>query len=130
MDILKKTSWTYMTGTLFLTILLFVVTIFIKMEDYGFISAIFHILCSTAYIWGWLMLSRRSPETLPKYYLAGSAFRLMAAAAVLLVFCVIQRHDTEAIKCFSVVFIVFYLVMLAFDALFFAKISNYKKITK
>jgi hypothetical protein len=54
----------------------------------------------------------------------------MAAAAVPLVFCVIQRHDTEAIKCFSVVFIVFYLVMLAFDALFFAKISNYKKITK
>lgn len=90
------------------------------------VSAVFHLVCSTAYIYGWKAIAKRSPETLPKYYLAGSAFRLMAAAAVLLVYCVAERNNVQAIKVFAVVFIVYYVLILAFDALFFAKVSNKK----
>ena len=127
MDGLKKTTREYMIFTLFLTLSMYIGTFYVNMEDYGLISAVFHILCSAAYIGGWLALARRSPETLPKYYLAGSAFRLMAAAAVLLVFCVVKRDNPEAIKWFSIVFIIFYLVMLVFDAIFFAKVSKTRK---
>ena len=130
MDGFKKTTREYIIYTLFLTLSMFIGTLTVKMEGYGLISALFHILCSTAYIWGWQALARRSPETLPKYYLAGSAFRLIAAAAVLLVFCVVKRDTPEAIKWFSIVFIIFYLVMLVFDAIFFAKVSKNKKVTK
>lgn len=127
MDGLKKTSREYIIYTLFLTLSMCIGTLTVGMGNYGLISAVFHIVCSAAYIWGWQALARRSPETLPKYYLAGSAFRLMAAAAVLLVFCVVKRDDPGAIKWFSMVFIVFYLVILVFDAIFFAKVSKTRK---
>ena len=127
MDGLKKTTREYIIYTLFLTLSMCIGTLSVNMEDYGLISAVFHIICSTAYIVGWQALARRSPETLPKYYLAGSAFRLMAAAAVLLVFCVVKRGNPETIKWFSIVFIIFYLVMLVFDAIFFAKVSKTRK---
>ena len=127
MDDLKKTTREYLITALFLALSMYIGTFFVKMEDYGLISAVFHVVCSTAYIGGWLALARRSPQTLPKYYLAGSAFRLMAAAAVLLVFCVVKRDDPGAIKWFSIVFIIFYLVMLVFDAIFFAKVSKTRK---
>ena len=127
MDGLKKTSRESIIYTLFLTLSMCIGTLTVGMGNYGLISAVFHIVCSVAYIWGWQALARRSPETLPKYYLAGSAFRLMAAAAVLLVFCVVKRDDPGAIKWFSMVFIVFYLVMLVFDAIFFAKVSKTRK---
>ena len=124
---IKKTTREYIIYTLFLTLSMYIGTLTVNMEGYGLISAGFHILCSAAYIGGWQAVARRSPETMPKYYLAGSAFRLMAAAAVLLVFCVVKRDSPGAIKWFSIVFIIFYLVMLVFDAIFFAKVSKTRK---
>ena len=88
------------------------------------VSVVFSLVCGIAYIQGWKSLARRSSALLPKYYLAGSAFRLMAAAMVLLVYCVICRQDVHAIKLFSIVFIVYYIVILIFDAIFFAKVSK------
>lgn len=88
------------------------------------ISVVFSLFSGIVYIQGWKFLARQSPETLPKYYLAGSAFRLMAAAMVMLAYCVVLRHDISAIKWFAIVFIVYYVVMLIFDALFFANFSK------
>ncbi len=65
--------------------------------------------------------------TLAKLFLASSVFRLFMAAAAMLVFCVAKRDDLSAIKWFAVVFIVFYLVTLVFDALFFAFVSKTSK---
>ncbi len=127
MDAVKKTVREYIIYTLYFVILLYLGTFFLHVGNYGLLAAAFHFIFSIAYIWGWQMLARRSPDILPKYYLAGSAFRLMAAAIVLLVFCVVNRGDTESIKWFSVVFIIFYLVILVFDAIFFAKVSKNNK---
>jgi len=127
MEGLKKTTREYIIYTMFFTLSMYIGALAVKMGNYGLISALFHIICSIAYIGGWLALARRSPQTLPKYYLAGSAFRLMAAAAVLLVFCVVKRDDPEAIKWFFIVFIIFYLVMLVFDAIFFVKVNKTRK---
>ncbi len=88
------------------------------------ISVVFSYVCGLAYIQGWKAMASRAPESLPKYYLAGSAFRLMAAAIVLLVYCVVERHDIQTIKWFAIVFIVYYIVTLVFDAVFFAKVSK------
>ena len=65
--------------------------------------------------------------TLAKLFLASSVFRLFMAAAAMLVFCVVKRDDLSAIKWFAVVFIVFYIVTLAFDALYFAIVSKQEK---
>ena len=53
--------------------------------------------------------------------------RSIFLVAVLLVFCVVKRDNPGAIKWFSIVFIIFYLVMLVFDAIFFAKVSKTRK---
>jgi len=65
--------------------------------------------------------------TLAKLFLASTIFRLFVAAAAMLVFCVVKRDDLSAIKWFAVVFIVFYLVTLVFDAIFFAVVSKTTK---
>jgi hypothetical protein len=126
----RKTSWWYTAWVLFFTAIMFVGTVFAGLTGFGLISAVFHLVCSLIYVYGWQAIARRSPEVMPKYFLAASALRLMAAAIVLLVFCVVNRQDIERIKWFAIVFIIFYLVILAFDAIFFAKVSNNNKITK
>ena len=88
------------------------------------ISLVFCLLSGQVYIQGWKAVARRAYDALPKYYLASSAFRLMAAAIVLLVYCFIMRRDIMSIKWFAVVFIVYYIVILVFDAVFFAKVSK------
>lgn len=125
-----RTAVIYATGAGLLLVGMHVIAIVVGMSEYGYISASFQLVCSGLYIYGWQAIARRSPELMPKYFLAASALRLMAAATVLLVYCVVNRGDIEAIKWFAVVFIVFYLVILAFDAVFFAKVSNNKKVTK
>lgn len=126
----RKTSQWYITWVMFFVTTMFAGTAFVGMASHGFVSSLFHLICSLIYIYGWQAIARRSPELMPKYFLAASALRLMAAATVLLVFCVVNRGDIETIKWFAIVFIVFYLVILAFDAVFFAKVSNNKKVTK
>ena len=88
------------------------------------VSAVFCLVCGVAYIQGWKMLANRSAQLLPKYHLASSALRLLAACVVLLIVCVVKRADVLGIKLFAVVFMVYYVVMLIFDALFFAKVSK------
>ena len=88
------------------------------------VSSIFQVFCSQCYAAAWDYFSRKSPEQLTKLYLASSAFRLMAAAAVLLVFCVVHRDNLQLIKWFAAIFILFYIVMLIVDAIFFAKVSK------
>ena len=126
----RKTAWWYTAWVLYFTVIMFVGTVFAGLTGFGLISAVFHLVCSLIYVYGWQAIARRSPEVMPKYFLAASALRLMAAAIVLLVFCVVNRQDIERIKWFAIVFIIFYLVILAFDAIFFAKVSNNNKITK
>ncbi len=121
---IAETCRRYMVWVLVLAAVMVAGGALLEKAAYGVIAAVFHTVCSLAYIWGWKALAHRSPGTLPKYYLAGSAFRLMAAAAVVLVFCVVNRSDIDAIRWFALLFIVSYIVMLAFDAVFFAKVSK------
>jgi len=119
----KVMLWT-LSGLSLVLLLMIQLTGMIHLVNHLVIAVVFSLVCGTAYIQGWRLVARRSPELLPKYYLAGSAFRLMAAAVVVLVYCVFNRHDVTAIKWFSIVFIVYYVVMLIFDAVFFAKVSK------
>lgn len=122
----KVSLWT-ISGLTLIGLLVMQVAGYTLMLTPLIVSAVFSLVCSVAYIMGWKAIARRSAEMLPKYYLAGSAFRLMAAAILLLVYCVISRDDITAIKWFTIVFIVYYIVLLVFDAIFFAKVSKNSK---
>ena len=88
------------------------------------VAVVFNYACSISYALAWRSTARRSLELLPKFYLAASVLRLMLAAVVILCYCVVVRSHPEDIKSFAMIFIIYYLVMLIYDALFFAKISK------
>jgi hypothetical protein len=87
------------------------------------ISFSFHYLCSIAYSVAWQTVASRSPEVMPRLHLAASFMRLILAALVLLVYCLVVAQKTLIMQ-FAIVFMVYYLVILLFDAVFFAKVSK------
>lgn len=96
------------------------------------VSALYSIIVNLAYGSLWKRIAKSAPATMAKFYLAASALRLITAALVVIVFCVINRSDKELIRNFIFVFFAFYLVMLVFDSVFFARIekNNNLKIEK
>ena len=96
------------------------------------VSALYSIIVNLAYGSLWKRIAKSAPGTMAKFYLAASALRLITAALVVIVFCVINRSDKELIRNFIFVFFAFYLVMLVFDSVFFARIekNNNLKIEK
>lgn len=96
------------------------------------VSALYSIIVNLAYGSLWKRIAKSAPGIMAKFYLAASALRLITAALVVIVFCVINRSDKELIRNFIFVFFAFYLVMLVFDSVFFARIekNNNLKIEK
>lgn len=84
------------------------------------ISVIYALVTNLAYGLSWKAVANSSPNTLSKFYLSASAIRMMAAVLVAVVFCV-MNDNREAIINFVIVFSAFYVVMLVFDGVFFAR---------
>lgn len=87
------------------------------------VGVLFTLLVNTAYGYAWGGVAKSSPSSLTKFYLAASAIRMMAAALTVVVFCVLNR-DRQAIIDFVAVFFAFYVVMLVFDGVFFARVEK------
>lgn len=90
------------------------------------VSFIFNLVLCQALSKAWSVVARKSPAVLPKFYLAVSVLRMIAALVVVLVFCVIAR-ESHAIRDFAITFIVFYIIMLVFESVYFAKIEKSNK---
>lgn len=94
------------------------------------VSVVYSLIAVFAYGTAWKRIAKISPEFLAKFYLAGSALRILAGLVVILFFCAFNRTDSSSIIRFTVVFIIFYIVMLVFDTIYFAKIERRKNIDK
>ena len=86
-DIITKTARQYRSQSLWVLCTLTIIgLLYIQIQgrfeliNSLIISILFNLFCSIAYGQTWKAIARRSPETLPKFYLAWSAMRLMAAA--------------------------------------------------
>ncbi len=91
------------------------------------ISSLFSLVTVIAYGQAWKYLASRSPRVLGKFYLASSTLRILFAFLVLLVYALVVKERTAVIS-FSVVFMIFYLVLLAFDTIYFSKVEKNNKI--
>ena len=83
------------------------------------VSAIFSLVSSIAYGEAWQAVAKSSPANLAKFYLAASVMKMMAAAVVFLIYVVVC--DKSNILGFTVIFALFYIVLLVFDCVFFAR---------
>lgn len=124
----------YYKGCLWITAALYLVGLLvaqITMHDSYLnmltISAMFSFITASVYGGAWKYIASQSPAVLGKFYLAGSALRMLLAFLVILVYALIMKDRTR-IMSFAVIFMIFYLVLLAFDTIYFSKVE--KNISK
>ncbi len=92
------------------------------------VSAIFSLVCSTAYGEAWQAIAKSSPANLVKFYLAASVLKMVAAGIVFLVYVLVC--DKSNIIGFTAIFMLFYVVLLVFDCLYFTRAEKKNKINK
>lgn len=90
------------------------------------VSAIFSLVASTAYGEAWQSVAKSSPANLAKFYLAASALKMMLGAVVFLVYVVVC--DKSNILGFAAIFALFYVVLLVFDCIYFARVEKKNKL--
>ena len=86
------------------------------------VSAIFSLVSSTAYGEAWSSVAKSSPANLSKFYLAASALKMMMGAVVFLIYVVVC--DKQNIVGFTVIFLLFYIVLLVFDCIYFSRLEK------
>lgn len=90
------------------------------------ISALFSLVTTSVYGGAWKAVAGKSPGILGKFYLAASALRMLLAFLVVLVYAFAVKDRTRVMG-FTVVFMAFYIVLLAFDTIYFSKVEKNNK---
>jgi F0F1-type ATP synthase assembly protein I len=123
-DIIEKRYRKYSLWIIALLVLLSLLAINVasqmSMINGLIISACYSLFVSMAYGYAWRGVAKSSPSSLTKFYLAASAIRMLTALAVILIYCVVVREHNAILK-FVALFLTFYIVMLVFECIFFAK---------
>ena len=91
------------------------------------VSALFSLVASTVYGVAWASVAKKSPANLAKFYLAASGLKMMLAAAVFLVCAVLT--DKQNLVGFTAIFALFYIVLLVFDCIFFARVEKKTRLS-
>ena len=126
---IDKLSKRYARQELLLTAALFRITLLVMRVWYldellvpVIVSAAFTLVVSTALAVIWRKVATKSPDSLPTFFTAASAFRMLLALAVMFVYYLVNGRD--AMLVFFLVFMAFYLVSLIHHSVFFARVSN------
>lgn len=126
---IDKLSKRYARQELLLTAALFLITLLVMRVWYldellvpAIVSAAFTLVVSTALAVIWRRVATKSPNSLPTFFTAASAFRMLLALAVMFVYYLVNGRD--AMLVFFLVFMAFYLVSLIHHSVFFARVSN------
>ncbi len=90
------------------------------------VSVLFSIGASVAYSAAWQATAKASPTNLTKLYLAAGGVRMLAAALVVVVYSLLNR-EKQAILGFTAVFCTYYVALLIFDSVYFAKLEKRSK---
>ena len=91
------------------------------------ISAVYSLITSSIYGGAWKVIASQSPTVMNNFYLAGSGFRMLLAFLTVVVYAIVVKERAMVIG-FVVIFMIFYLVLLAFDTVYFYKVEKNNKI--
>lgn len=87
------------------------------------VCALFSILSIIAYGASWRYVAKVSSKSLSLFYLAGSGIRMLLGGVVVIAYYIISS-DYASFRNFALLFVSFYLVLLAFDVWFFARFEK------
>ena len=91
------------------------------------VSAMFSLVASTAYGEAWKAVAKSSPANLAKFYLAAMMLKMMAGVLVFLIYVLVC--DKQNILGFTVIFALFYVVLLVFDCIYFARVEKKNRLS-
>ncbi len=91
------------------------------------ISAVYSLITSSIYGGAWKAIANQSPMIMNNFYLAGSGLRMLLAFLTVVVYAMVVKERAMVIG-FVVIFMIFYLVLLAFDTVYFYKVEKNNKI--
>lgn len=86
------------------------------------VSVIFSLVASIAFSGAWKSVATSAPENQSKFFLAASVVRMIAALVVVLAGALLLRPDKTAIIAYIAVFVVYYVSLLIFESIYFARI--------
>ena len=91
------------------------------------VSAIFSLVASTAYGEAWKAVAKSSPANLAKFYLAALVIKMVAGILVFLIYVLVC--DKQNILGFTAIFALFYVVLLVFDCIYFARVEKKSRLS-
>lgn len=91
------------------------------------VSAIFSLAASTAYGEAWKAVAKSSPANLAKFYMAALVIKMMAGTLVFLIYVLVC--DRQNILGFTAIFALFYVVLLVFDCIYFARVEKKNRLS-
>ena len=91
------------------------------------ICAVYSLITSSIYGGAWKTIASKSPAVLRNFYLVGSVLRMLLAFLTVLIYALVVKERAMVIG-FAVIFMIFYLVLLAFDTVYFYKVEKNNKI--
>ena len=87
------------------------------------VSFVFQLVLIAAYGMAWERVAKSSPKNLTVLYMSATGLRLLLAALVLLVYMFTHRTSCSLLA-FSVVFVVYYIIILIYDTIFFVSVEK------
>lgn len=91
------------------------------------VSALFSIIASTAYGEAWKAIAKSSPANLAKFYLAALVIKMVAGTLVFLIY--VLLCDKQNILGFTAIFALFYVALLVFDCIYFARVEKKNRLS-
>ena len=91
------------------------------------VSAIFSLVASTAYGEAWKAVAKSSPANLAKFYMAALVIKMIAGTLVFLIYVLVC--DRQNILGFTAIFALFYVVLLVFDCIYFARVEKKNRLS-
>ena len=91
------------------------------------VSAIFSLVASTAYGEAWKAVAKSSPANIARFYMAALVLKLMSGTLVFLIYVLVC--DRQNILGFTAIFALFYVVLLVFDCIYFARVEKKNRLS-
>ncbi len=127
---MSKTTVKYMTYGTMILVLTGVATAVVgnlltdmSVMSFNAIAFIFQLVLILIYGIVWDKVAKSSPKNLTVLYMSASGLRILLAAILLLIYMFINRGK-ESLTTFSIIFAVYYLIILIYDTTFFVSVEK------
>ena len=118
----RKESTLLITGLMLIAFIVMNVWLLDRILTPLIVSVIFSVLVENIDILIWKRVARRSPESLPTFFMGVSGFRMLLGVIVIFIYYLVA--DQETMLSFFVVFVIFYVTLLIHHTLFFVRINK------